>query len=107
MEVEVSRSSKKTCMLFRSVGWDFSVQWPVFRASRVWRSYIYFECLPCCGTFLSVRWLFLSSQEKVGSLCKIGFLQGKFNRETNEFGCANTIIEMKAQGIYDNIKRSE
>lgn len=54
-----------------------------------------------------MRWLFLSSLEKVGSLCKIGFLQGKFNKKNNEFGCANTIIEMKAQGIYDNIKRSE
>ena len=51
----------------------------------------------CCGTFLSMRWLFPRRLEKVGSLCKSELLQGNFNKEPKECGCSNTIIKIKDQ----------
>lgn len=49
----------------------------------------------------------MSRLEKVGSLCRIGFLEGRFNKKIKDFGRFNRIIEMKVGIFMLNIKRSE
>lgn len=109
MKVEVSRRSKTTYMLFRRRGEGERMSPSNSQCSGPLKvgghtmSHLFWDIVGghfCCGTFLSMRWLFPRRLEKVGSLCKSELLQGNFNKEPKESGCSNTIIKIKDQEIY-------